>query len=56
MRLAAEAAGATYVDGVRMLVEQGAASVRILLGIEPDKRVMEGAVRSWLRRRGEAWS
>ncbi|MCS7145410.1 MAG: shikimate dehydrogenase [Nitrososphaerota archaeon] len=52
LRKAAEAAGATYVDGVRMLVEQGAEAFKIFLGAEPDKSLMEKAVRSWLALRG----
>ncbi len=47
----AEASGSVYIDGVRMLVEQGAGSARIFLSIEPDKEVMEGAVRAWLSER-----
>lgn len=51
LQLAAEAAGSKYIDGVNMLVEQGAEAFRIILGREPDRTLMERAVRIWLARR-----
>lgn len=47
----AEAVGATTIDGVKMLVHQGAESERIWLDIEPPTIEMEKAVRSALRGR-----
>jgi shikimate dehydrogenase len=43
---AAAAAGATAVDGLEMLVQQGALSLRIWTGEEPDIEAMRTAVRS----------
>jgi shikimate dehydrogenase len=43
--LAAEAAGATTVDGLEMLVQQGALSMRIWTGEEPSIEAMRTAVR-----------
>jgi shikimate dehydrogenase len=45
---AAEARGARAVNGVRMLVLQGAASFRIWTGVEPPVAVMEEALRAAL--------
>jgi shikimate dehydrogenase len=42
---AAEAAGATVVDGLEMLVQQGALSLRIWTGEEPSIEAMRAAVR-----------
>ena len=42
---AAEAAGATTVDGLEMLVQQGALSLRIWTGEEPSIEAMRTAVR-----------
>jgi shikimate dehydrogenase len=42
---AAEAAGATVVDGLEMLVQQGALSLRIWTGEEPDIEAMRTAAR-----------
>jgi shikimate dehydrogenase len=42
---AAEAAGATTVDGLEMLVQQGALSLRIWTGEEPSLEAMRAAVR-----------
>jgi shikimate dehydrogenase len=42
---AAEAAGATTVDGLEMLVQQGALSLAIWTGEEPDIEAMRAAVR-----------
>ena len=42
---AAEAAGATVVDGLEMLVQQGALSLRIWTGEEPSLEAMRAAVR-----------
>jgi shikimate dehydrogenase len=42
---AAEAAGATVVDGLEMLVQQGALSLRIWTGEEPSLEAMRTAVR-----------
>ncbi|MBS1891818.1 MAG: shikimate dehydrogenase [Actinobacteria bacterium] len=42
---AAEAAGATVVDGLEMLVQQGALSLRIWTGAEPSIEAMRTAVR-----------
>ncbi|MEM0482476.1 MAG: shikimate dehydrogenase [Nitrososphaerota archaeon] len=46
------AAGAHYIDGVKMLVEQGARAFKIFHGVEPAKFLMEKAVRAWLERQG----
>jgi shikimate dehydrogenase len=43
---AAEAAGATVVDGIEVLVQQGALSFRIWTGREPPLDVMRAAARS----------
>ncbi|MGZ4902031.1 MAG: shikimate dehydrogenase [Halobacteriota archaeon] len=45
----ARAAGALAIDGVKMLVYQGAASFAIWTGLEPPVAVMEKAVREALR-------
>jgi shikimate dehydrogenase len=45
----ARARGAETVNGVRMLVEQGAEALRLWLQIQPDKKVMERAVLRFLR-------
>jgi shikimate dehydrogenase len=42
---AAEAAGATTVDGLEMLVQQGALSLRIWTGEEPSLEAMRAAIR-----------
>jgi shikimate dehydrogenase len=42
---AAEGAGATTVDGLEMLVQQGALSLTIWTGEEPDIEAMRTAVR-----------
>jgi len=42
---AAEAAGAITVDGLEMLVQQGALSLRIWTGEEPSLEAMRAAVR-----------
>ena len=42
---AAAAAGATTVDGLEMLVQQGALSMRIWTGEEPSIEAMRTAVR-----------
>lgn len=44
----ARAAGAQAVNGVKMLVHQGAESLRIWLGVQPPLDVMEAAVREGL--------
>ncbi len=41
--------GVRVVDGVELLVEQGAEAERIWLGVEPDKSVMKEAVLKFLR-------
>jgi shikimate dehydrogenase len=46
----ARAAGLQTIDGVKMLVYQGAASFTIWTGLEPPVEVMEEAVRETLRR------
>jgi shikimate dehydrogenase len=43
---AAEAAGATVVDGIEILVRQGALSLRIWTGLEPPFDVMRAAARA----------
>jgi shikimate dehydrogenase len=43
--LAAEAAGATTVDGLEMLVQQGALSLRIWIGEEPSLEAMRSGAR-----------
>ncbi len=45
----ARARGAETVNGVRMLVEQGAEALKLWLQIQPDKKVMERAVLRFLR-------
>jgi len=45
----ARARGAETVNGVKMLVEQGAEALRLWLQIQPDKKVMERAVIRFLR-------
>jgi len=45
----ARAAGALAIDGVKMLVYQGAASFAIWTGLEPPVEIMEEAVRKALR-------
>lgn len=45
----AEKAGATTIDGVKMLVYQGAESERIWLGVKPPVDIMEEAVRRALQ-------
>jgi len=52
LQRAAETSGSTYIDGVNMLVEQGVEAFRIFHGVEPEKKVMERAVREWLAKRG----
>jgi shikimate dehydrogenase len=52
LQRAAARAGAQYIDGVKMLVEQGARAFEIFHGVEPDRSLMERAVRAWLERRG----
>lgn len=52
LQRAATSTGAQYIDGVKMLVEQGASAFKIFHGVEPDRSLMEKAVRSWLARRG----
>ncbi|HOT07289.1 MAG: Shikimate dehydrogenase [Methanosaeta sp. PtaB.Bin039] len=47
----ARQAGARAVDGVTMLVHQGALALRIWTGLEPPVRVMEAAVREALQSR-----
>ncbi|HKZ12438.1 MAG TPA: hypothetical protein VJL81_01195 [Solirubrobacterales bacterium] len=42
---AAAAAGATVVDGLEMLVQQGALSLRIWTGEEPSLKAMRAAIR-----------
>jgi shikimate dehydrogenase len=42
---AARAAGATPVDGLEVLVRQGAASLRLWTGAEPPIETMRAAVR-----------
>ncbi len=49
--LEAKKAGAVTIDGIRMLVLQGAESFRIWTGIEPPVGVMEQAVRDVLGRK-----
>lgn len=44
---AAERAGATTVDGLEVLVQQGARSLEIWTGCEPDLDVMRRAARGW---------
>jgi shikimate dehydrogenase len=44
---AAEAAGAATVDGLEILVQQGARSLEIWTGSEPDLEVMRKAAREW---------
>ena len=44
---AAERAGATTVDGLEVLVQQGARSLEIWTGREPDLDVMRRAARDW---------
>ncbi|MEM0444983.1 MAG: shikimate dehydrogenase [Nitrososphaerota archaeon] len=51
LQAVAEQAGSKYIDGVKMLVEQGAEAFRIIIGLEPDRALMERAVRIWLARR-----
>jgi shikimate dehydrogenase len=48
---AAEAAGATVVDGIEVLVQQGALSLRIWTGREPSLDVMRAAARGGPRSR-----
>jgi shikimate dehydrogenase len=50
MLLAAKAAGVQVLNGVKMLVHQGAASFRIWTGLEPPVDVMERAVLEALKR------
>jgi len=51
---AARSAGAKTIDGVAMLVHQGAKAFELWFGVEPPVDVMERAVREELRRRGGA--
>ncbi|HET9153725.1 MAG TPA: shikimate dehydrogenase [Solirubrobacterales bacterium] len=44
---AAEGAGAATVDGLEILVQQGARSLEIWTGCEPDLEVMRRAARDW---------
>jgi shikimate dehydrogenase len=44
---AAEGAGAATVDGLEILVQQGARSLEIWTGCEPDLAVMRKAARNW---------
>jgi len=44
---AAEEAGAATVDGLEILVQQGARSLEIWTGREPDLDVMRRAARDW---------
>jgi len=44
----AEKRGVKVVDGVSLLVEQGALAERIWLGVEPDREVMRRAVAQFL--------
>lgn len=44
---AAEGAGAETVDGIEILVQQGARSLEIWTGCEPDLAVMRRAARDW---------
>jgi len=44
---AAEAAGAATVDGLEILVQQGARSLEIWTGREPDLEIMRKAAREW---------
>jgi shikimate dehydrogenase len=44
---AAETAGAATVDGIEILVQQGARSLEIWTGCEPDLTVMRKAARDW---------
>ncbi|HET8815399.1 MAG TPA: shikimate dehydrogenase [Solirubrobacterales bacterium] len=45
--VAAEGAGAATVDGLEILVQQGARSLEIWTGREPDLEVMRAAARDW---------
>ncbi|MGN6254209.1 MAG: shikimate dehydrogenase [Solirubrobacterales bacterium] len=45
--VAAEEAGATAVDGLEVLVQQGARSLEVWTGREPDLAVMRRAARDW---------
>jgi shikimate dehydrogenase len=50
--------GAVTINGVKMLIEQGAAALKLWLSMEPDKKVMRRAVLSFLRGRtveGTGW-
>jgi len=44
----AERLGVKVVDGVDLLVEQGAQAEKIWLGVEPDRAVMKKAVLEFL--------
>jgi shikimate dehydrogenase len=50
----ARAAGAQTIDGVKMLVHQGAASFALWTALEPPVQIMEAAVRETLQRANDA--
>lgn len=50
----ARAAGAQTIDGVKMLVHQGAASFALWTALDPPVQIMEAAVRETLQRANEA--
>jgi shikimate dehydrogenase len=46
----AKAAGLQTIDGVKMLVHQGAASLALWTNVDPPVQIMEAAAREALRR------